>query len=74
MTLAFRNYWIQTRPRIGRRARGVSQLALLSAGAGSQNGFPFCMRWIARAVGKLLAMVGMGLEILSADVPERGNT
>ena len=46
----------------------------LSAGAGSQNGFPFCMRWIARAVGKLLAMVGMGLEILSADVPERGNT
>ena len=32
------------------------------------------MRWIARTVGKLLAMVGMGLEILSADVPERGNT
>jgi hypothetical protein len=58
------------------RRPGERRVAACEPGAvaGPWNGFPFCMRWEARTVGRLLAMVGMGLEILSADVPERGST
>ena len=54
--------------------RAAGRSLRLAPARALKSGFPFCMRWIARAVGKLLAMVGMGLEILSADVPERGST